>query len=122
VFGLVNHISVLGRRLREELNTERIWNERFGALSETHPEHYIRLNPEFTGALPQLDDIKSLSHGGILKKEAARFLDSRKAKTKINLIARRLMATSFYFEPSSESELRKNRDVDFVGKLNPAQH
>jgi len=116
VFGLVNHISVLCRRLREELNTERIWDDRFGELSGKHPERYIRLNPKFTGALPQLDDIKSLSHGN-LEKEAARFLNSQEAKAKVNLIARRLMATSFYFEPSSEPELHKNRDVDFVGRI-----
>jgi hypothetical protein len=85
-------------------NTEAIWSNTFGQSSQQNPARYIRLCPEF----PDADNTKTLE-SGYLENVTAEFLehDQRRTETqdsigsKVELIVRRLMSTTFYFHQTS---------------------
>jgi hypothetical protein len=99
--------SALKNSLEDGMNTEAIWSKIFGDSSRRHPARYIRLCPKFPEPLPTLDDISKLGNG-YLKQVTDEFLrDDRRTKSqdsigsKVDLVIRRLISTTFYFHPTS---------------------
>jgi len=98
---LIQAFKVVRRRFEQILNSERSWTEGIGVLSRMEPRRYFRLSPQVTARLPDLDDREALANGS-LEKIVDEFLCKSTTIATIEQVARRLIATSFYLEPSTQ--------------------
>jgi hypothetical protein len=112
---LFRTIHVLAGRLLQSINSEVTWIDNFGSLEDSMPGHYVRMNPKFPAAPPDLDDIATLEDGS-LESVADGFLASPATQSKINTIVRRLIATSFYFHPLHQIPLDEGGGTFFAGQ------
>ena len=116
--GGIQTIKILKTTLLQNLDSEHAWNDRFSEYTR-NPEtkyRYFRLNPQCKNTqLPELDDLAALRNG-TLASIAQEYLDQ--AGLLIKTIARRLIATSFYFEADEPPEENENgryyRGNDFM--------
>lgn len=94
--------------------TEATWHRTFGRYSDENPTRYVRLRPKFPSPLPKGDDTETLN-SGLFEEITKEFLQDDQLRTetrqddlgsKIDLIFRRLISTTFYFchNPGSPTE------------------
>lgn len=100
-------VAIFKKRVESVLDAELTWKEFqkdvVGTSSPIAAERYIRINPRTKYRTPKMDD-KTQVH--ILHDEVKSCLRTHAMRTKIEQIAHRLVASSFYFEkagPSRES-------------------
>ena len=97
-------LTIFKRRVESVLDAELTWKEFrkdvVGTSSPIAAERYIRVNPRTKHRTPKMDD-KTQIH--ILHEEVKSGLCTHGMRTKIEEIARRLVAGSFYFEKSGPS-------------------
>jgi hypothetical protein len=105
----IQSLKILRSTFLQNLNSDSLWSENFPEKSF----QYFRLNPPCDINLPELDDIEMLKNGR-LAEIADAYLPE--ASMYIGRIARRLIATSFYFEPEQPSEETEHGHL-FNGRL-----
>jgi len=92
-------ISMFKKRAESVLNAELTWKEFrkdvVGTSSPIAAERYIRLNPRTLHRTPKMDDKAQIQ---TLHDEIKSGLNTHGMRTKIEGIAHRLVASSFYFE------------------------
>lgn len=99
-------------------NTETIWSNSFGESSRRNPARYIRLCPRFPKSLSDAHDAEP-SQYKYLEQVTAEFLrhDQQRAQTqdnigsKVELIVRRLISTTFYFHQTLPVSLENEKLV-----------
>lgn len=90
---------VFKNRFKENLNSEKLWQTYFEELANKHSTRFVRLNLKFAGPQPALDR-KELLLDKSLTRPADEYIESQ--KDTIAGVARRLIATSFYYQPVGE--------------------
>jgi predicted acylesterase/phospholipase RssA len=101
-------LEALRDRLLHSLDSEEAWQDYYPDLHRRAPGRYIRLNPEYKEKLPELDDLTALEDG-MLQEVAADYLGEGRTsvgegKMIVQDVARRLLATTFYFESDQQFE------------------
>ncbi len=94
-------VRVLKKELEYSQNSEASWWTHFAQRVADYPKRFVRLNLKYSGIQPALDDTSALQDG-TLENVANSYIHS--ITTELNGIARRLVATSFYFEPHTLEE------------------
>ncbi|KAM5343459.1 hypothetical protein ACJ41O_011996 [Fusarium nematophilum] len=92
------------------VDAQKRWIDAFEQRSQTSPDRYIRLCPALPSAISPPDTVKYLMNGH-LERSTSDFLeeDSRQGNiqggvgSKIDLIVRRIVSTTFYFDQQSRS-------------------
>lgn len=89
-------------------DAEAVWDKAFRVLSKENPGRYIRVSPQFTPSIPDVDDVEALNSGKLqeittefLNPSESRAGTDQGASHKIDLIIRRLISTTFYFHHTS---------------------
>jgi hypothetical protein len=101
---LESWVNIFKKRVESVLDAELTWKEFrkdvVGTSSPIAAERYIRVNPRTKNRTPKMDD-KTQIH--FLHDEVRSYLRTHNMRTKIEKIAHRLVASSFYFEKSGPS-------------------
>jgi hypothetical protein len=87
--------TLFKRRAESVLDAEKAWREFYQEMPHAAVDRYIRINPKTKQRTPRMDD-KSLVH--ILHDEIKIGLGVRDMPIRITKVARRLVASSFYFD------------------------
>jgi hypothetical protein len=111
---LLPNLTALNGRPQESMNSEAIWTENFASFVRDHSHRYVRLNPDFPAPLPSFGDIGALEKGEI-EKRADEYLETGDARPKIDRIARCLISTSFYFQPTEIPSQQDTGDLKVTG-------
>jgi hypothetical protein len=82
-------------KLMNSLDAERTWNEHTGTLSLKNKERHIRLNTPLENPLPELDAVDRIRE---LEELARNYWAGAGERRRIKALARRMVASSFYFE------------------------
>lgn len=105
--GIVSHgmtlFNILKKNMETALNCDRIWEDYFANLATklqpgTIISRYHRINPRLEGEVPALDEKDKM---GQVRRSAAASLSKDPA---VHLIARQLLATTFYLQIGSISD------------------
>jgi len=101
--GLISHgiflANVAKDHIAASMDCEQTWRDFRSAKGVTSAERYryIRLNTALKNSPPRLDDVSKM---GDLRREAREQFEE---SYEIKKLARRLVATSFYFQPDNDS-------------------
>ncbi|KAH8809385.1 hypothetical protein F5884DRAFT_858885 [Xylogone sp. PMI_703] len=100
--GCGHNASATSGNSRDCTSTGVVWSKAFEEKSQKEPDRYIRLCPEFSkkSPLPNADYVSGLTNCSLRGGDLAR----RDLDDKVDLVARRLISTIFYFDKTS-SEL-----------------
>lgn len=102
--GIVSHgmslVNIVKNHMATSLNCERAWDEFLDHLPRNIAHsRFIRINPELSGKVPELDDVQSMiplqQNVGIVLARDPRL------RGRVHNTAMRLFATLFYFHPTS---------------------
>lgn len=97
--GSDSQIRNLGRvafhKLMNSLDAERTWDDHMYTLAPRDRERHIRLNTPLSSPLPELDAVDQI---GSLKSLTQHHWAIAERKKRIRNLARRMVASSFYFE------------------------
>ena len=113
--GVFSHGRALYRiamdHIASTLDSEKAWHSYMNVLQppSNHRAKYIRLNPQLDEDPPRLDDVESMSYIQDVVREMPS-LESR-----IQKVALRLIASSFYFEKTQSAELASDGSVQIRG-------
>jgi predicted acylesterase/phospholipase RssA len=113
-FASYRHIRVLVHRLEANMNSEDLWHKNFSTLSRQYPRRYVRLNPKFTRPPPKLDSLVDLNNK-TLERTAKEYLEKEAVLDRVDEIAFRLVATSFFLKLSTRPTPEGNSDVNIEG-------
>lgn len=93
------------------LDSEKTWHSYINVLQppSNHRAKYIRLNPQLNEDPPRLDDVENMSY---IQDKTREMLSS---DDRIQTVALRLIASSFYFEKSQSVELASDGSVQIRG-------
>ncbi len=96
----VNHIA-------SSLDSEKTWHSYMSVIQPPTPDRarYVRINPQLSEDPPRLDEVGRLAY----IQEKVR--DMLLSENKIQRVALRLIASSFYFEKSNATELKEDGSV-----------
>ena len=96
-WGIFKILRVAKRRFDLALDSDHIWLHNFGEtrLELGYPDRYVRSHQVFDSALPKLDDRDALENN---LDNLANIFATNQNRT-IERVAKRLIATSFYFHP-----------------------
>jgi len=114
--GLFETFTVLKANFLQNLDSEYSWKGYFSEFERSQDpavtNRYFRLNPRCEAELPDLDELAAFKNG-VLEKTASQYIGE--AGLLIKAIARRLIVTSFYFEPDQPPQETENGKL-FVGR------
>ncbi len=114
--GILSHSRDLYRILRsnleQTLDCERAWNDYFATVTTAlpksfSPSRFIRVNPN-VGTIPALDDKDKM---GDLR---AKVQETQRRDPRVQDIARRLIASTFYFEILSASDPETDSSIIMI--------
>lgn len=84
------------KRAFDSSKAESVWKEFFKDVDKTpESERFIRVNPRTEHKLPRIDDMTQVDG---MQKAVEESLCTSQSENQIKMIARRLIASSFYFE------------------------
>ena len=104
ISGFETLYTIFKKRAENVLDAELTWEEFHKVIHHDTADRYVRINPKTRGRTPRMDD-KSQVHA--LHEEIRSGFSMHDMQAKIANIARRLVASSFYFDkagPSRHSE------------------
>lgn len=115
--GILSHgrhlYSILRSNLEQTLDCERAWDDYFAgvttALTKSSTIRFVRINPNVE-SIPALDEKDKMSE---LRTNVQ---ESQKNDTRIKEVARQLIASTFYFELKSISDLELDGKTKVQGK------
>lgn len=113
--GVVSQFKALYRiadhHIASALDSEKAWHSYMNVLQppSNHRAKYIRLNPQLAENPPRLDEVEHMSYIQDVVREMLSSDD------KIQKVALRLIASSFYFEKSQSPELASDGSVQIRG-------
>jgi hypothetical protein len=87
--------KVAFHKLMSSLDAEKTWNEHVSTLTSKNKERHVRLNTPLADPLPELDAVDQIAS---LRELTHHFWTGAKEKGRIRNLARRMVASSFYFE------------------------
>lgn len=101
--GVISHgvvlINLLKNHMATSLECEKIWDSFLLHLPKAvQLSRFVRINPQLTGEVPEMDDVKELQS---LQMKARNFL---RHNERIEKLSWQLLATSFYFQPTLAPE------------------
>ena len=114
--GIFSHGRVLYRiavdHIASALDSEKAWHAYMNVLQppSSHRAKFIRLNPQLSEDPPRLDEVESMSY----IQEAVR--EKVSSDGRIQKVALRLIASSFYFEKSQSVERAPDGRVQIRGE------
>jgi hypothetical protein len=111
----LNTLAALKNVLLKNIESEKIWQDHFSHRQYSSPfgsSRYTRMNVMIDGQI-KLDDINAFDK---LVRETERYLSTREAELLMDSVIHRLIATSFYLEPS-RIETQRNGMLHLIGKL-----
>ena len=94
-------LSIFKKRIEDSLDAELAWNEFHKDLPHAIADRYIRVNPKTQGRAPKMDDKAQVE---ALHEEIRNHLHMHSLHTEIVHIARRLVASSFYFDKPGQTK------------------
>jgi hypothetical protein len=106
--------TMFKRRAESVINAELAWRDFHQEIPHAAADRYIRINPKTKQRTPRMDD-KSLVR--ILQDEIRFGLGMRDMKMRIANIARRLVASSFYFDKIGSSKQVDDHHITIQGVL-----
>ncbi|KAF2498872.1 hypothetical protein BU16DRAFT_558910 [Lophium mytilinum] len=112
--GGLQTLNVLKATLLQNLDSEHAWKDRFSEYERElgNERRYFRLSPQCGTELPELDDLAAFESGELAKIADEYLAD---AGILIKTIVRRLITTSFYFEPDQPRQTTEDGQL-FTGK------
>jgi hypothetical protein len=87
--------KVAFHKLMSSLDAEKTWNEHVSTLTSKNKERHVRLNTPLVDPLPELDAVDQIAS---LEELTHHFWTGAQEKGRIRNLARRMVASSFYFE------------------------
>jgi hypothetical protein len=103
--GIISQGMFLAQLARDHievsLNSAQTWKDFINTKKSDEWSHYVRLDTAFSTDPPELDDLSKLEKLRDMARE--QFADS----SEISLLAHRLVASSFYFQPDAIDPLRR---------------
>ncbi len=113
--GVFSHGKALYRiamdHIASALDSEKAWHSYMNVLQppSNHRAKYIRLNPQLNEDPPRLDEVESMPYIQDVVREMSN------SDNRIQKVALRLIASSFYFEKSQSVEVASNGTVQIKG-------
>lgn len=117
--GLLSHVQhlygILRSSLEQTLDCDRAWDDYIPSVTTAFPKsfsssRFLRINPN-VGSIPALDEKNKMAELRI------RVRDSQEEEDRIDEVARQLIASTFYFELLSASDLGLGNKTRVQGKL-----
>lgn len=109
MFGVVTHYKHLLKIAVDHVKNSQNSQEQYGIVYQRTPpevrKRFVRITVPFPRGLPKPDDVGALQ---FLEEEIHRYLNG--SYSDIKDLVNRLIATSFYFEPSSSDSTKNNKD------------
>ena len=104
-------IKIAVDHIASALDSEKAWHAYMNVLQppSNHRAKYIRFNPQLSEDPPRLDEVESMSY----LQEVVR--EKLSSDGRIQKVALRLIASSFYFEKSQSVELAPDGSLHIMG-------